>query len=74
MRPDDLADAEAIALGLHLTEGQIRVWATRGLIARHGKTFRGRTLYSLDEVRRVAVGCDVHQRSACRTCFGKRDG
>lgn len=32
--------------------GQIRVWAARGYIKRHGKDHRGRTLYDWHEVKR----------------------
>lgn len=54
---DDLLDAEALLACpdlAHLSQGQIRVWATRGEIKRHGKRLIGRrwrTVYSLKEVR-----------------------
>lgn len=62
MTPDDLIDAEA-ALAVEdmpdLTEGQIRVWATRGKVGRYGYTKvngKRRTLYSLTEIRKAYFG------------------
>jgi hypothetical protein len=40
----------AKGLGLDVTEGQIRDWAHRGHIGRHGRAARGRTVYDLAEI------------------------
>lgn len=48
---DTLAAAEAARVKPAL----IRTWATRGLLERHGRDHRNRTLYALDDVYRLAA-------------------
>lgn len=55
-----LADTAAAAASVGRPAATIRTWARRGLLERHGKDQRGRTLYDLDEVRMT----DNHQRAA----------
>lgn len=61
-----IVDGPAIAYKLKVPEGTIRRWASTGLIARHGRDARGRTLYDYDEVEALA------QRVAARRAPANR--
>lgn len=71
--PADLIDAEALAVSYRVPESTIRTWAARGVLTRYPQGHRQRTLYSLAEFGRVKAGCEVHRKSACRTCFGRQE-
>lgn len=48
--------AALTALDRPTTAAQVRQWASRGQITRHGKDARGRTLYDWREVKRHIDG------------------
>lgn len=50
---NDLVDTVAAALAVRVEPSTIRTWANRGKIEKRGKDRRGRSLYSLTDVRRV---------------------
>lgn len=58
-------DAYAAALSIGVRPTRIRQWASRGKLTAIGRDWRGRTLYSLDEIHRVAEAMTRHDRQAC---------
>jgi hypothetical protein len=68
-RPRDLVDAYTGAAflsvgGRTITPGQIRNWAYRGKIARHGRDQHRCTLYSLAELNRAAAAAAADTRTS----------
>lgn len=58
-------DAYAAAASVKVKPERIRQWASRGKLTAIGRDWRGRTLYDLDEIHRVAEQMTRHNREAC---------
>lgn len=59
MRSPLLLDGPALAVALHRSPKTVRNWAAQGLLARHGKDSKGRTLYNIDEAIQLAATLDA---------------
>ncbi|ANC31452.1 MerR family transcriptional regulator [Isoptericola dokdonensis] len=56
MQQDIPVDTNAAATAVGVAPRTIRSWANRGHLTAQGRDRRGRKLYALDDVRRVAMG------------------
>ena len=70
MRPVDTTAAARLLRGLRpdLADpaASLRDWTRRGLLDRRGKDARGRVLYDLDDVERVAAAITTRRRPGVR--------